>query len=307
MKKKIIPLLAFSMTIAFTFSAFAGQWEQDAKGWKYRLDDGSFATGYVNKDGSVDAKWLWIDGNEDGIAEKYAFDGNGYMYVNTVIESFMQKDRVNENGALLQFSSEQPETRQSLKSNKGLWLYDGVRWYHQRSDGEFSSGWEWIDGKCYFFGYYKNPIPYLYEGNVDPDEDEVSINEKGVWVVNGQEVLEGSDLYNKYNMDYFSGSYISTMYEDDGGTTFGNHDRIDIIPYDKEGSIGNRYLVTPYRLQNGQWIEQSNSTVNGAFSQAVDDNGTVFLTNGYSSEKITINGNTLQVTNDEGRVTYTKQ
>ena len=27
--------------------------------------------------------WQWLDGNNDGIAESYYFDGNGYMLANT--------------------------------------------------------------------------------------------------------------------------------------------------------------------------------------------------------------------------------
>ncbi len=53
--------------------AFAGQWKQDEKGWWYQNDDGSYPF----------STWKWIDGNQDGIAESYYFDENGYMLSNT--------------------------------------------------------------------------------------------------------------------------------------------------------------------------------------------------------------------------------
>ena len=60
-------LLSGSMT------AFAGQWQQDEKGWWYQNDDGSYLANTSE----------WIDGNQDGIAECYFFDADGYMLANT--------------------------------------------------------------------------------------------------------------------------------------------------------------------------------------------------------------------------------
>lgn len=67
----VLSLLVFTMSL----TAFAGEWkisQQNGKWW-YLNDDGTYA-----KDG-----WHWIDGNNDGIAECYYFDSDGYLYVNT--------------------------------------------------------------------------------------------------------------------------------------------------------------------------------------------------------------------------------
>ena len=54
--------------------------------WWYDLGNGDY---YKNS-------WQWIDGNQDGIAECYCFDENGWMYENTITPDGYT---VNENGA----------------------------------------------------------------------------------------------------------------------------------------------------------------------------------------------------------------
>lgn len=44
---------------------------QDMNGWWYENEDGSYC-----KNG-----WFWLDGNEDGEAECYCFDNDGYALV----------------------------------------------------------------------------------------------------------------------------------------------------------------------------------------------------------------------------------
>lgn len=53
-------------------TAFAGGWRLGSKGWWYDLDNGQYYA-----DG-----WYWIDGDQDGIAERYYFDHYGWMYQN---------------------------------------------------------------------------------------------------------------------------------------------------------------------------------------------------------------------------------
>lgn len=61
-------------------TAFAGNWQQNASGWWYQNDDGSWPAG----------AWQWIDG------KCYYFDGNGYMLANTTAPD---GSAVNEDGA----------------------------------------------------------------------------------------------------------------------------------------------------------------------------------------------------------------
>lgn len=83
--KKVL-LTVLPMTLALSFTAFAGQWHNDMNGWWYEEDDGSYlANG-----------WYWLDGNNDGIEECYYFGNDGYM-VNE--HGHVDGYEVDENGA----------------------------------------------------------------------------------------------------------------------------------------------------------------------------------------------------------------
>ena len=75
MKKKIAAAIVLMMSIAAaaSFAAFAGQWQPNENGWRWKNDDGSYPTN----------SWQWLDGNNDGTAECYYFDGSGYMLAST--------------------------------------------------------------------------------------------------------------------------------------------------------------------------------------------------------------------------------
>ena len=73
MKKfRTILATAFALSI-FSITASAGSWQSDVNGWWWLNDDGSYP---VNT-------WMWLDGNNDGVAEYYYFNENGYMLANT--------------------------------------------------------------------------------------------------------------------------------------------------------------------------------------------------------------------------------
>lgn len=69
-----------------SLTTFAGQWMLDANGWWWKNNDGSYP---VNS-------WKWIDGNLDGIAERYYFNEQGYCLMNT---STPDGKQVNSEGA----------------------------------------------------------------------------------------------------------------------------------------------------------------------------------------------------------------
>ena len=55
------------MAVSMSMTAFAGQWQQDAKGWWYQNDDKTYL-----KDG-----WKWVDG------KCYYFTSDGYCLTGT--------------------------------------------------------------------------------------------------------------------------------------------------------------------------------------------------------------------------------
>lgn len=86
MKKGLLMILTAVFTLTLTMTVFAGTWKQDAKGWWWDNGDGTWPAN----------QWQWCDGNNDGIAECYYFDGNGYCLMNTTTPDGYQ---VNKDGA----------------------------------------------------------------------------------------------------------------------------------------------------------------------------------------------------------------
>lgn len=72
-RKETIMALTAVMAISMSSTAFAAGWQKDSTGWRWQNDNGSYSSN----------AWQWIDGNHDGIAECYYFDGNGYCLMNT--------------------------------------------------------------------------------------------------------------------------------------------------------------------------------------------------------------------------------
>lgn len=79
--------LMAGFTILSSIPAFAGQWKQDSTGWWYGTNENN--TTWYN------SGWQWVDGNNDGIAESYYFNSNGYIAVNATVDGYT----VNNDGA----------------------------------------------------------------------------------------------------------------------------------------------------------------------------------------------------------------
>lgn len=77
---------AAAMVISMSLTAFAGEWEADATGWRYIEKDGTYPV----------SQWVWIDNDNDGTAECYCFDENGYCFMAATTPDHYT---VNENGA----------------------------------------------------------------------------------------------------------------------------------------------------------------------------------------------------------------
>ncbi len=82
MKRILMLLTATVLSLSAALTSFAGTWQSDATGWWYQNDDGSYPAGC----------WQWIDGNQDGVAESYYFNENGYCLMNTLTPDGYQVD-----------------------------------------------------------------------------------------------------------------------------------------------------------------------------------------------------------------------
>lgn len=106
-KKAFFTFLALGCLLSYNV-AFAAEWEQDASGWRYKQDNGTYAR---------DTQ-LWIDDDNDTIFKKYDFDANGYCIINTVGHG---NEQYNENGE---------------------WIYNGEVQTLKKSSKEYSN---WLD------------------------------------------------------------------------------------------------------------------------------------------------------------------
>lgn len=82
MKRKTIKLITTTLLLSFllSFSSLAGQWVQEGDRWRYQEYDGTYAKASNSKTGSY-----YIDSDNDGFAELYHFDKDGYLLTNTNI------------------------------------------------------------------------------------------------------------------------------------------------------------------------------------------------------------------------------
>ena len=146
MKKKIAAAIVLMISIAAAVSsaAFAGQWQSNGNGWRWQNDDGSYAAN----------SWQWIDGNNDGTAECYYFDGNGYLLLNTTTPDGYFVDG---NGAWIVNGAVQtqamPGTSESKHSMGNGWYQtaSGSWRYQDPATGTDATDFQNIDGKWYFF------------------------------------------------------------------------------------------------------------------------------------------------------------
>lgn len=79
----------------------------------------------------------------------------------------------------------------SMTSFAGQWQQDAAGWWYQNDDGSYiNNGWNWVDGKCYYF----MPNGYCLTGTQTPDG--YTVDENGAWVVNGVVQTQAADPAN---------------------------------------------------------------------------------------------------------------
>lgn len=105
-KQGIVLAMAAAMTIGSVSTAFAAGWKQNATGWWWENDDGSYPT----------YRWEWLDGNKDGVAECYYFDKTGYMIAGTTVDGFA----VNADGQWTVDGNVQRKNVEVKKSNEAV-------------------------------------------------------------------------------------------------------------------------------------------------------------------------------------------
>ncbi|ETP70879.1 hypothetical protein UYO_3181 [Lachnospiraceae bacterium JC7] len=74
LKRFLMGIAGMVFSVCVSATAMAGQWMANEIGYWYLHSDGSYPV----------YSWQWIDSDGDGIYQCYAFDENGYLYLNTV-------------------------------------------------------------------------------------------------------------------------------------------------------------------------------------------------------------------------------
>lgn len=171
-KAAVVSLVAV-MTAGSANAAFAGQWQQDAKGWKFQTGANTFHTN----------GWQWLDGNGDGIAECYYFGNDGYMIANGKTPDGYT---VNTDGAWTENNTVKTQDNRITVPN-GTWLRgtgaNANKWWFKYTDGSYPANkWVWLDGnndgiaECYYF----DANGWCVANGTTPDG--FSVNADGAWV-----------------------------------------------------------------------------------------------------------------------------
>ncbi|MCI8512757.1 MAG: hypothetical protein HFE83_12335 [Lachnospiraceae bacterium] len=165
MKKAWIGFLAAALATWMSVPAFAGSWKKDASrpanengisNWWYQNDDGSYPAGY----------WVWIDGNQDGLAESYRFNENGWLYVSTKVDGYevdasgawvaggevMQKNTGEQTNPSDKKNESDSAANTSDTQTANGWRQDANGRQYLNAKGEAVTGFKKISGKRYCFG-----------------------------------------------------------------------------------------------------------------------------------------------------------
>lgn len=149
MKKYILATAAvtLSLSIITAVPALAGT-------WLLGQDGSSARWWYDNGDGTRPvSEWVWIDGNNDGLAECYYFDNNGWLLTNTITPDNYSVDL---NGAwttdgIVQTRSTVLTPSQDIANPAIGWQWDGTDWKYFLYGSYLTSQWHKISGKWYYF------------------------------------------------------------------------------------------------------------------------------------------------------------
>ena len=136
MKKQLCAaMIAAAAALVMSSTALAGTWKSDATGFWYQNDDGTYPV----------SSWKWIDGDGDGSAECFYFNGHGYLVTGTTVDG----SDVNASGA---------------------WTVNGVvqtrPLYQVQTSASDSNAKVWDDSKNMFENIFGMSCSYFGSGSI---------------------------------------------------------------------------------------------------------------------------------------------
>jgi hypothetical protein len=122
----------------------------------------------------------------------------------------------------------------TITANAGQWNQNNTGWWYQSENGSYyNNGWQWINGRCYYFGQ----DGYILTNAATPDG--FNVNKDGEWVVNG--LVQRQQI----NYDKWLGTYVSK--DDQTITVNGVNDSgvyLTFHGYSEEGWYTHEYTLT---------------------------------------------------------------
>ena len=212
---------ALMMSVMAAVPAFAAGWQKNNTGWWYGTNADNSAW-YANG-------WQWVDGNGDGVAECYYFDGNGYIATNGTTPDgyqvngdgqWMQNGVVQTKGAATTANTSRPSSKEivaylyrgDLTDPSKMSLDELCNVLVDSSKPEWNNGvtnlkmidavgsrWTRTHGGWYFLAYDNvdveaialNDEGYLLADTTTPDG--FYVNKHGVLEIGGREVAHSEE------------------------------------------------------------------------------------------------------------------
>ncbi len=172
-KQLCAAMIAAAAALAMSSTALAGTWKSDATGFWYQNDDGTYPV----------SSWKWIDGDGDGSAECFYFNGHGYLVTGTTVDG----SDVNASGA---------------------WTVNGVvqtrPLYQIQTSASDSSAKVWDDSKNMFDNIFGMHYSSLYNDGMKWDDAKKMIEDRlGIMFSNYWSIAKDISQTKQYWYDEF--------------------------------------------------------------------------------------------------------
>ena len=212
---------ALMMSVMAAVPAFAAGWQKNNTGWWYGTNADN-STWHANG-------WQWVDGNGDGVAECYYFDGNGYIATNGTTPDgyqvnaegqWMQNGVVQTKSTVTTANTSRPSSKEivaylyrgDLQDSSKMSLDELCNVFVDSSKPEWNNGvtnlkmsdavgsrWTRTHGGWYFLAYDNvdveaialNDEGYLLADTTTPDG--YYVNKHGVLEIGGREVAHSEE------------------------------------------------------------------------------------------------------------------
>lgn len=162
-----------------------GSWEQSGSGWRFRMEDGSYASNTWIR---VDGAWYYMGADSFAASGWQLVDGTWYYLSQDASSLGAMLTGWFFDPALAEWFYLAPETEGQGAMKTG-WIFDPSynSWFYLNESGAMLTGWQLLDGSWYYFQPVSNGSRgALFTGTETPDGRQV--DESGKWIGQGSPV-----------------------------------------------------------------------------------------------------------------------